>query len=342
MEKSEKTNSTGLNLGISATLNLLYSMLYQKWKITFFRLMVFSCLCFVASCSSPKNILRSSVDSRYCEPSLSYKYNDQYLPQRDIESVLRNDSSLTNRFTRHDLMIANAIGVLPLLQDLVRLQQQTGTDTRLEQAVLYRKIQNRLLLASTEISSIVAELDCDGERAEQLANYLDQRDERRIRNLTLLSIVAGSATAVVAAFMSNNNTEDIIAIGGGIVSAGLGTAAAFSSNKSVSFMHERNLLSDIWGESEESSIYSPFIWYVLNEEFFSNNGQTSIRNNIRQRWIDFLLKGTTAEEQELYFGSGGDYQSDDLHARSDMLNQLQATLLTFNQNLQSLIANLPD
>jgi hypothetical protein len=69
----------------------------------------------------------------------------------------------------------------------------------LEQAVLYRKIHNRLLVASTEISSLVAELDCEGERADQLATYLDGRDQRRIRNLTLLSIVTGAATTVVTA-----------------------------------------------------------------------------------------------------------------------------------------------
>ncbi len=314
----------------------------RKWKISFKRLFTFSWLVLMVSCASPEHILRSSADSRYCEPSLQYTYHSSYLPQGEIELVLAKDSSLTNLFSRHDLLIANAIGVLPLLQDLIRLQQQHDKDTRLEQAVLYRKIQNRVLLASTEISSIVAELDCEGERADQIANYLDQRDQRRIRNLTVFSIVVGSATAVVAAFVTNNKAEDAFSIGGGTIGAGLGVAAAFSSNRSVHFIHKRNLLSDVWGDSEESSIYSPFIWYVLNEKFFSNSGQYSMRHNIRQRWKDYLLKGTTAEQQELYFGSGGDYQSDDLHARSNMLNQLQASLLTINQNLQSLVSNLPD
>ncbi|WP_247235617.1 hypothetical protein [Telluribacter sp. SYSU D00476] len=317
-------------------------MLNWKLKSTLTRLLVFFCIVFVVSCSSPRHLLRSSVESRYCEPSLIYTYHSQYLPKGEIESMLSKDSSLTNRFSKHDLLVANAIGVLPLLQDLIRLQQQKGRDSRLEQAVLHRKINSRLLLASTEISSIVAELDCEGERASQLAFYLDQRDQQRIRNLTVISIVAGAATAVVAAFMANSNVENAISIGGGIVSAGLGTAAAFTSNQTVPFAHKRNLLSDIWGGSEESTIYSPFIWYVLNEKFFSNSGETSIRHNIRQRWKDYLLTEATDEEQVLYFSAGGDYDSDDLHARSNMLNELQASILTINQNLRSLIANLPD
>jgi hypothetical protein len=253
--------------------------------------------------------------------------------------ALQGDTGLTGRFSKHDLFIANAICVLPLLRDVIRLQQQVGTDTRLEQAVLYRKIHNRLLVASTEISSLVAELDCEGERADQLATYLDQR---RIRYLTLLSIVAGAATTVVTALLTDENAEKIVGIGGGLVSAGLGGVAAFSSNRSVPFAHKRNLLTDIWSQTEQSSMYSPFIWYVLNEKLFSNSGQISIRHNIRQRWQEYVLQDATDEQQQLYFGPGGPYQSDDLHARSNMLNQLQASILSINQDLQSLLSNLPD
>jgi hypothetical protein len=273
---------------------------------------------------------------------VQYTYPSQYLPQANIQILLQQDTSLTNRFSRHDLLMANANGILPLLQQLIHLGKQVGTDTRLEQAILYRKIHNRLLQASTEILSLVAELDCEGERAEQLANYLDQRDERRIRNLTMLSIVAGAATTVVAALVTSNTAENAISIGGGLLSAGVGGAAAFSSNQSVSFLHKRNLLSDIWAESQESSIYSPFIWYMLNEELFSNSGQTSIRRNIRQRWQEYVLKEASLEQQQLYFGWGGNYESDDLHARSNMLNQLQASVRSINQDLQSLLANLPE
>jgi hypothetical protein len=81
---------------------------------------------------------------------------------------------------------------------------------------------------------------------------------------------------------------------------------------------------------------------VLNEKLFSNSGQKSIRHNIRQRWQEYVLQDATDEQQQLYFGPGGSYQSDDLHARSNMLNQLQASILSINQDLQSLLYNLPD
>src|SRR5207253_2502255 len=111
---------------------------------------------------------------------------------------LLSDTSLTRRFSQHDLLMANAMGILPLLRTLIRLQKAKSTQ-RSEQVEVKQKILNRLLLASTEISSLAAELDCEGERADQLATYLDQKDTRRIRRLTLLSVVIGAATTVATA-----------------------------------------------------------------------------------------------------------------------------------------------
>jgi hypothetical protein len=151
--------------------------------------------------------------------------------------ALQGDTGLTGRFSKHDLLIANASGVLPSLRDVIRLQGQAGRDTRLEQAVLYRKIHNRLLVASTQISSLVAELDCEGERADQLATYLDQRDQRRIRDLTLLSIVAGAATTVRTAFLTDENAEKIVGIGWRPGKCGCRRRGGIFFNKSVPFVH---------------------------------------------------------------------------------------------------------
>jgi hypothetical protein len=300
-----------------------------------------SLLLFSISCSSPKLINTSLKVSTYCEPSIQYTYSSYYLPIKNIDSIIQSDSSLTNRFAEHDIILINAVGILPLLQELIRYQDDLERDTRLEQIIIFQQIQNRLMQASTEISSIVAELDCEGERAEQLANYLDIRDENRIKKLTILSIVVGSGVTVAGALISNNKTDDIISVAGGLLSAGLGGAAAFSSKLSIPYQHNRNQLTAIWEDNNQSSIYSPFIWYVLNEPLFSNTKQISIRQNLSQRWKDYVLNKTSIEEQNLYFGSGGNYKSTNLHARANMLNQLQASIRSINQNLQNLIANLP-
>ena len=189
------------------------------------------------------------------------------------------------------------------------------------------------------MASLAAELDCEVERAEQLATYLDQRDQKRIRSLTLLSIIIGAVTTVTTALVKADRPDQLIGIGGGVISAGLGGAAAFSSNRSVTFLHKRNLLTDMWSEYSQSTIYPPFIWYVLNEKTFSNSGQTSVRANIRQRWRDYELVDCSPLQHKLFFGVGGSYQADDLHIRANMLDQLQASIRSINQDLQSLLAH---
>jgi hypothetical protein len=296
----------------------------------------------LVACSSSKELYpQTKSGSDYCAPALQYTYNPAYLPRPDIDSILLIDTSLARRYTRHDLLMANATGVLPLLQELNRLEKGVPTaDVRLEQAIKRQQIQQRLSLASTELSSFAAELDCEGERADQLATYLDQKDTWRIRRLTIFSVVVGAITTVATALIEADNATRIVGISGGLVSATAGGLAAFSSNKTVYFAHKRNLLADLWYQPKQSSIYPPLIWYVLNEKSFSNSGQTSISHNTRQRWQGFVLTGTAKDQQELYFGSGGHYQADDLHTRANMLNQLQSSVRSINQDLQGLMLSL--
>ncbi|GAB3894021.1 hypothetical protein [Spirosoma agri] len=305
-------------------------------------LVVASTVLLSVSCRTSKVLdQQSKAESDYCVPALQYAYDPAYLPRPDVDAFLRADTSLTKRYSRHDLLMANASGVLPLLKELIQLEKTPlTTANRLERVIKRQQIQQRLALASTELSSFAAELDCEGERADQLATYLDQKDTRRVRRLTIFSVVIGAVTTVATALIQADNTGKIVGISGGLVSAAAGGLAAFSSNKSVIFTHKRNLLADLWYQPAQSSVYPPLIWYVLTEKTFSNSGQTSISANIRQRWRGYVLEGTSSDEQTLYFGSGGNYQADDLHTRANMLNQLQSSVRSINQDLQGLLLSL--
>ncbi len=294
----------------------------------------------LASCSSfrPRGI--PALTNSYCVPSVQYAYDTTYLPKPTIQDILQTDTLLVKRYSQHDLLLANAIGVLPLLQQLVLLEKHPVSDNQLTVLSIRQKILNRFLLASTQIASLAAELDCEGERADQIATYLDQRDTRRIRRLTILSIVIGAATTVATTLLTSDNTSKVIGISGGIVGAGFGGLAAFSSNRTVTFRHQRNLLTDIWQQSDTSSVYPPMIWYILNEKSFSNTHQVSIHYTIRERWKNYVLSPLSSDQEQLYFGEGGDYQADDLHNRANMLNQLQSSIRSINQDLQSLAITL--
>lgn len=305
-------------------------------------LFVFSALLigFLVSCRSLTFQPLTKISDTYCSPTIQYAYDSTHLPQPDSQLVLRTDTSLINRYSQHDLFLANAVGILPLLRDLSRLEQSTRPADKLEGIQKRQQILNRLLLASTQIAGLAAELDCEGERADQIAAYLDQRDTKRVRRLTILSVVLGAATTVATALIQADGPNKVVGVGGGVASAGLGGLAAFSSNRSVNFRHERNLLTDIWLQPKQSSVYPPVVWYVLNENLFSNIGEHAISYNIRQRWKNYVLNDVPIAQQALYFGQGGDYQADDLHNRANMLNQLQSSVRSINQDLQSLVLAL--
>ncbi|GAB4017802.1 hypothetical protein GCM10028773_15390 [Spirosoma koreense] len=289
----------------------------------------------LVSCSATKPLAR--LADTYCIPSVKYNYKPDLLPNPAVQALLRTDSSLTRRYTQHDLLLANATGVLPLLRELTALEQLAGQEVRLAILEKRQQILNRLLLASTQIAGFAAELDCEGERADQIATYLDQRDTRRIRRLTILSVVIGAATTVATTLIQADEATKAVGIGGGVISAGFGGLAAFSSNRTVFVNHPRNLLADIWYRPNHSAVYPPVVWYVLNEKLFSNEGRYSISHNIRQRWEAYVLNDTSNDQQQVYFGKGGNYQADDLHNRANMLNQLQSSVRSIDQDLQSLI-----
>lgn len=297
-------------------------------------------LFFLTACTTFRSQPIARITDVYCEPAIRYEYDSTFLPKPDIEKILLADTSLTRRYSTHDLLLANATGILPLLQKLIGLEKSSQPEVQLESVRIHQQILNRLLLASTQIAGLAAELDCEGERADQVATYLNQRDTKRIRRLTILSVVIGAITTVATALIQSDDASKVIGIGGGVVSAGFGGLAALSSNRVVQFAHQRNLLTDIWNQSTQSSIYPPMVWYVLNEKQFSNSSQQSISHNIRQRWQDYVVNGASSEQLQMLFGPGGNYQADDLHSRANMLNQLQSSVRSINQDLQSLVLTL--
>ncbi|SFD08339.1 hypothetical protein SAMN05518672_101379 [Chitinophaga sp. CF118] len=279
-----------------------------------------------------------NVPGNYCVPAVAFHYSTDMKPVNNIDSLLDQDPSLAKHFSSHDLLLANAVGILTPLQQI-----QVGmVDTSLTGKVRYLELRQRLsdwlILAVTELQSIAAELDCEGERADQLGAYLDDRHDKRVRKLTVWSVVLGAVTTVATTLINNDNAQKITGITGGVASAGLGIMSAFPDNRKAEFMHRRNLLRPLWYGTDSLGIYPPFIWYILNNKQFSNNHTTSIAYNIKNRWLIYEFDNHTDKNTlDLLFGEGGMYKADDLHTRANMLNQLQSTIRSVNQDLQSFI-----
>ncbi|MCE9669791.1 hypothetical protein LY474_18500 [Myxococcus stipitatus] len=284
-------------------------------------------------CSSVRHIERRGAEVDYCVPAQPVRYDVSR--SAALEAPFEVSEDLQRRFTRQDLLLAHAAGVLGALESLARLGE--GADSAERRDMLLGEVELRLLLFSTMLSSVAAELDCEAGRTAQVASLLDGLASRRQRLLTISSIVAGALATTVTAISRDDNADDIIDFTGGVASAGLGLAALLSS-PSLRFDHPRNLLADVWRQPEHSEAFPPALWYVLRHKDFSNEQRHSISYNVRARWIAY---GYVEEKGgEPFFDAGGRYTLDALRTRTNMLEELQAAVRLIHQNLQALLAKL--
>jgi hypothetical protein len=279
------------------------------------------------------------IDSEHCYPPIYYTYDTTSRPILNIAQVLGGDTlSFKKRYSQHSLMVANATGVLKDLRELRADSMPNSSTAELKR----HKIITQLFLVSTEIASVAAELDCEGERANQVADFLTEKETKQVRLLTILSVTTGAMASVGNAFKQASAAEAFTIIGGSI-SAALGIGALFSHRK-VAFQHPRNLLADIWRQPRHSTLFPAPIWYMLTEKYFSNAQEYSIAHNMRERWIKFeeldIKRKRSQKEIRLLFGVGGNYSADELRARARMVNQVQAAVKLMNQDLEGLIMEM--
>ncbi|MBO9699516.1 MAG: hypothetical protein J7604_04855 [Sporocytophaga sp.] len=314
----------------------------------YFQLLLYFLSLISTSCvgTKSKKVARH-FDSKYCSPAISYHYDSTLYP-KPTQEVLSGKN--TGAFSAHTLLVANAAGVyqeLLKLDSIKRAYDKSPTDsTRIKYIASKNKVLTQVMLISTEIESIAAELDCEGERAEILADYLTERENRRNSILTVLSITSGALITIAGTLASeklNDTQQDAITISGGVISASFGLSILLFKTK-VKYYHKRNLLGEIWNDPENSKIFPPSIWYLLNEPFFSNAHEFSIVHNIKHRWKELKLEAEGSEvsdnEKQLLFGEGGIYTKGMLRTRSSMLNEVQASTRLMNQDLQAFILEI--
>lgn len=288
----------------------------------------------VSSCSS---VLKSTkidyLTTNFCQPTIEYDYSQIEISKTNIK---KEDSILKANLSRHDILISKAIGIETYLAEYL----QTKKDT-LKRLVLKQKITDRLLLTNVEINALASELDCNGERINKLADFVDDINNKRTKNLTVASVTLGALTTVATVLIKNNNASNLVGVSGGLLSAGLGALTISPKGKKIDLKLQRNLLRNIWYNDNSNQTYPDSIWTILNEKQFSNSGENDLQESIKNRWLQYNFDGKIdPETQKLFFDEGGLYTADDLHSRANMLNELQSTIRSLEQDLKSLAIRL--
>jgi len=302
----------------------------------------------LAGCVGTRSTIAPRIAEGYCAPPVAYRYDAGLIPLPSLEAALTPE--LLNRYPRRNLLTANAVGIIPMLQELVVLEakskQAPNNQTSTAILQLRQRILTQVVLVGTTIASVAAELDCEGERAEQVAGYLSNRDNQRTQRLNVLSIAVGAASGIGTTLFEKKAAQYTLGIGGGVLAAGLGLLTLTGSH-TAEFTHPRNLLAEVWTGAPTASTFPPSLWCMLTEPAFSNSGQTSIAYNTRQRWQHYsqLADPDSKASQQLVrllFGAGGRYSAEQLTVRANMLNELQSAVHLLNQELQGLLLVLSE
>ncbi|MCL6258420.1 hypothetical protein M3O96_04930 [Aquiflexum sp. TKW24L] len=306
-----------------------------------FVLLFFSC----ASIQDSNINLR--LDKSNCFQEYFYEYAEDQIPAP--LHTLTIPESLQNNFSKSSINIANAMGILDLLERyLVGLEDfyaDPSFEKRLSHLELYQKLSHRIGFAELEISSESAELGCEEERIEQIANYLKAKEDDIDTKLTVASIVVGAVGAILTtAYFDQGKTGEYIALGTGILGATLGVMILVNKKK-VTFQHPRNHLQEIWEGPQTASYFPASVWYYLNYVYPEEEKQLSIREEIIEKWIGLgLFDNVKPKDKEAliekFFGGGGVYLSDELAERASMYDQLGSQINLMMQDLKSLTREL--
>ncbi|GAB2562069.1 hypothetical protein [Spirosoma aerophilum] len=243
--------------------------------------------------------------------------------------------------------MAHLMGMIPLLNELVMQEKRLASSGHPDPSAfrfVRQQITEWIGLTNLQISSTASEMDCEEERADQVATYLVQQANGREQKLTVASLTVGALTSIISialfARKSNSDALNALGIGGGAAGAGLGLGILLVKQK-VPFQHPRNPLGDLWTGPDTSSIFPPLVWAFLNQPTQPGHPSSSVRRQLLERWNDLGQLGTTPGKEQtrlraLFFGTGGTYTADELQIRANMLDQLESEINLIKQDLATL------
>jgi hypothetical protein len=239
--------------------------------------------------------------------------------------------------------IADVMDLLPLLDRMAELEVEHATPVDIDR--VRRKLVTRLQLATLEVSGLVAEIECEVQRADQVQDRLKDIQTTRTTSQTILGVIFGGLANILSGGIGMatgaGDAGNIVSVTGGALEVLFGTSANFTKVRQE-FSHPHNHLAAVWDGSPKSEFFSQRAWRFLTEPSIRDLEGHSLRDVMLQTWQEEGRLGESGsirekERKELLFGSGGFYDSEQLHVREAMLQQLESSIQLMHQELETLL-----
>lgn len=261
-----------------------------------------------------------------------------FLPVLNALAQAPDSAALASYFAPVSRQVLRATELEIVAQQWLTLHRLT--DRTIEQQQQYRllheRIRDRLWMTQLQVTATASALDNEEERAEQIAGFMREQQDRRERRFTVAAIVVGGLTSVISGIIlaqeRGASSLDVIGVTGGIAGVGLSLPSLFNTKRSR-FDHRRNALAALWLDQNEAGLFPPVVWRFMHE--CPDPATPSLRDQLVGQWKAFGRSG-----DEIYFGVGGRYSADELTNRAAMLDQAEAYVNQIQQALSELVTTL--
>jgi hypothetical protein len=250
-------------------------------------------------------------------------------------------------YSRIAVHIAQVMDLLPLLNRLAALETERASAGDIERT--RRKLTTRLQLANLEVSGIVAEIECEVQRADEVQDRLKQAEQTRTTTQTILGVIFGGLANILSGGISMatqaGDAAHIASVAGGALEVLFGTSANFTKVRQE-FSHPHNHLQAFWeGGGKEREFFPSSVWRFLTEPNIRDAEGHSLRDVLMETWDAqgrLGSPGSRKEQQrkELLLGEGGLYDSEDLHVREAMLHQMESSIQLMHKDLETLLREI--
>jgi hypothetical protein len=252
------------------------------------------------------------------------------------------------RFSVRARNISISAGAMKALNEFTKIEPKAmaGSDSaKLALLFVRQQIDERLNLAVLDISSVLAEVECEKDRAIQLRTHLMHVTNKHVKVLNIGSIVVGAVATVVSSVISLYKPNDnlliqSVSIAGATVGGYLALKQIFISRKAY-FNHPRNHLRDIWQNSSRPTTFPPNVWHFLTKQYIVDGKSMTGRQMLIKQFIDIGAMAKTNKRDNtnrasLFFGNGGYYTVNTLTDRINMLELLETEINLMKYDLKRL------
>ncbi len=235
---------------------------------------------------------------------------------------------------------ARAAGLEPLITTLLqrKSEQPPGNDLLMR----YQELVTRMNAFDAQVSSLAFEVGCTRERVRDLITRLDAEEGERQLVLAASSLIIGAAAGTVAGMWDLLGRESEgpawLAVGGGVVTAGIGAAALLVPERVVSLRHEQNLLRPILEGKDVDHLYSSFVFRMLTARYAAD--EPTPRDALMHQFAGILDQKVSGEKQaralEILGGTGSYYPREMLEAREAFLHAVELAVAGVARDLELL------